>query len=92
MLTADDLTLITDPEHPLLHTPTNWVEDVSLTREYVPAMIALLRRLGGVGLSANQVGISDNVFVTNLDGDWPRVVNSWPHQRLLLASYQSVSG
>lgn len=73
MMTADDLTLITDPEHKLLHTPTAVVVDFEETRKYIPAMMALLRRTRGVGLSANQVGVSESVFVTNLKGDWPKV-------------------
>jgi len=72
MFTADDLTLITDPDHELLHTPTNLVKDAAQARIYIPAMLALLRRTGGLGLSANQVGIPDQVFVTNIPGDWPR--------------------
>ena len=73
MLKADDLVLITDPEHELLHTPTAVITDTDVTREYIPAMLALLRKAGGVGLSANQIGISESVFVTNLPSDWPKI-------------------
>lgn len=72
MLTADDLRLITDPDAEILHTPTALVTDVQEARKYIPAMLALLRRTRGFGLSANQVGIPEQVFVTNLPGDVPR--------------------
>jgi len=54
-----------EPKHPLVHTkmPEYIDDDLSFRKQLMDDMVESMKHYGGIGLSANQVGIPSRMFV-----------------------------
>lgn len=77
-------------DHPALWTPAQTVTDFSGVDALATNMMVLAIRSGGVGLAAPQVGLSQRLFVAQLDCQWTICVNPEivSHGSMMEAEYE----
>ena len=62
------------PSNMVLHSPCTEVTDIDAeVRELVSCLIRVMRKEGGIGITANQIGSNKAVMILNIPGDYIHV-------------------